>query len=65
MKLVTKTNLIIAFVIIVLLFVLYGNKPMMNDWATMIGVRWIWVPVLVILFAAILYGRYFFMKKRK
>jgi len=62
-KLITRVNLLIALVIGVILFVIYGNKPMMNDWATMIGIQWVWVPIVIILFAAILYGRYFFRKK--
>jgi len=62
-KLITRVNLLIALVIGVILFVIYGNKPMMNDWATMIGIQWVWVPIVIIFFAAILYGRYFFRKK--
>jgi len=62
-KLITRVNLLIALVIGVILFVIYGNKPMMNDWATMIGIQWVWVPIVIILFAAILYGHYFFRKK--
>lgn len=63
LRLVTRANLIIALVVLVILFVLYGNKPMMNEWAAMIGVRWIWVPIIIIVFAAVLYGRYYFRKK--
>jgi hypothetical protein len=63
MSLVTKANLLIAFVVVALIFLLYGNKPMMNDWASMIGMEWIWVPVLLILFAALIFGRFFFKKK--
>lgn len=62
-RLITRANLIIALVVLVILFVLYGNKPMMNEWAEIIGLRWIWVPIIIILFAVILYGRYYFRKK--
>ena len=62
-KLITRANILIAFVILVLLFVIYDNNLMMKEWATMIGIRWIWVPMVIILFAAILFGRYFFRKK--
>lgn len=62
-RLLTRANLGIAVVVLVFIFVLFGNKPMMNDWATMIGIRWIWVPIIFILFAALLYGRFYFSKK--
>ena len=62
-KLLSRANLLIALVAIVILFVLYGNKEMMNDWANIMGVKWIWVPIVIILFAALLYGRYFYKKK--
>lgn len=63
MKLLTRANLIIALVILVILFVLYGYKPMIENWVTMIGIEWIWVPVIIILFVGILYGRFYFRKK--
>jgi hypothetical protein len=62
-RFITRANLIIALVVLVILFVLYGNKSMMNEWAAIVGVRWIWVPIIIIIFATILYSRYYFRKK--
>jgi uncharacterized MAPEG superfamily protein len=47
-RFLTRENFIVAFVALVILFVLYGNKSMVNDWAEIIGIKWIWVPIVVI-----------------
>jgi len=63
-RIITKVNLIIAFVIGAILFLLYSNRSMMNDWESILGLRWIWVPVVIILLASFLYWRFFFRKKK-
>jgi hypothetical protein len=69
-RLITQANLMIAVIIVAILFVLYDYQPTINGWAKIIGKQWIWVPIVLILFAAILYaailyGRFFFRKKNR
>jgi hypothetical protein len=62
--LLTGANLIIALIIIIILLVLYGNKSMVNDLGRAVGIRWVWVPVIIIVVLAVaVTGKFFFRKK--
>lgn len=43
---------------------MFGNKPLMNNWVKAIGLEWIWAAVILIIFAIILAGSYTFGKRK-
>ena len=66
-----KTILIIAFVIVVVLFLIFGawgmtglrtSSGMMGGWM-MGGIGWIWIPIVITLGIGILLGWAIFRKK--
>ena len=66
-----KTILIIAFVIVIVLFLIFGgwgvtglrlSNGMMGGW-TMGGISWTWIPIVITLGIGILLGWAIFKKK--
>jgi hypothetical protein len=60
------TPLVIAFILVVALFLLFGGGAMMNDMlgsATMGGTTWMWFPTLLTFVFGVLVGWIVFRKK--
>ena len=71
MKETNNTGLIIAFVVVVVLFLLFGGGTMtgatmsggMMGGGTMGGISWMWIPVLLIVGLGVLIGGAIWGKK--
>ena len=62
----TITPIVIAFILVVALFLLFGGGAMMNNMmgsATMGGITWIWFPTLLTFVLGVLIGWILFRKK--
>jgi hypothetical protein len=61
-----NTPLVIAFIVVVALFLLFGGGAMMNSMmgsGSMGGITWMWFPTLLTFFLGVLLGWILFRKK--